>query len=236
MRRRSPSPIEDAQPSRVSIGSGAFTFDRQTRQLVARGGETLHLTPKAFELLEILIAETPRVVPKTELHERLWPETFVSDATLAGLVKELRRVLRAHAPDMRFIRTAHSVGFAFCAPVTASHVPDGIGNRCWLIARGRRVWLKPGDNIIGRDPACDVWLNAPSVSRRHARIVVDGASARIEDLDSKNGTRLANSPVTAPVTLNDGDEVQIGRFSIVYREASQGSTESLHERFGESTD
>ena len=231
----SPNPIEDAKPPRVTIGSGAFIFDRRTRQLVARGGQTLHLTPKAFELLEILISETPRVVPKTEIHERLWPKTFVSDATLAGLVKELRRVLRAHAPDMRFIRTAHSVGFAFCAPVAAVNVADAIGNRCWLIARGRRVWLKPGDNIIGRDPTCDVWLNAPSVSRRHARIVVDGAAARIEDLDSKNGTRLANRPVTASVMLNDGDELQIGQFSVVYREVADGSTESMHGRSGQST-
>ena len=60
------------------------------------------------------------MVPKSELHERLWKETFVSDATLVGVVKELRRVLDDRSPDLPIIRIAHRVGYAFCRPVGGS--------------------------------------------------------------------------------------------------------------------
>jgi DNA-binding winged helix-turn-helix (wHTH) protein len=236
MSRQLPNPHSSTGPdlSRATVGFGVFTCDPRTRQVVARGRDTVHLTPKAFDLLEILIAQAPRVVRKTELHERLWPETFVSDATLAGLVKELRRAFDAHLPGTPIIRTAHSVGFAFCAPLTAREPPEIVATRQWVIARNRRFSLKEGENIIGRDPASEVWLDGPSVSRRHARIVIEGAQARLEDLGSKNGTRLRNARLTAPARLGDGDELQIGKFSIVYREvSSDGSTESLHDRSGD---
>src|SRR5687767_11287417 len=92
---------------------GPFTLDDARRHLI-RQRLTVHLTPKAFDLLLLLVTEAPRVVSKRELHERLWPRTFVSDATLAGLIKELRRALDDHDPDAPVIRTAHRIGYAFC--------------------------------------------------------------------------------------------------------------------------
>ena len=56
-------------------------------------GEPVHLTPKAFDLLSLLVEAAPRVVPKREIHERLWRGGVVTDATLVGLVKEIRRAL-----------------------------------------------------------------------------------------------------------------------------------------------
>ena len=97
---------------------GAFTFHRERRQLFRDGAE-VHLTPKAFDLLALLIEREPAVVPKADVHARLWPGTFVSDATLAGLVKELRRALGNDGSGV-VIRTAHRVGFAFESVRTAS--------------------------------------------------------------------------------------------------------------------
>jgi hypothetical protein len=71
---------------------GPFVLDAARRQLF-RDDTTVHLTPKAFDLLFLLVDAAPRVLSKGELHERLWPGTYVSDATLVGLVKELRRAL-----------------------------------------------------------------------------------------------------------------------------------------------
>src|SRR5262245_54473325 len=98
---------------------GTFELDSQRRQL-RRGMEDLHLTPKAFDLLSLLIDAAPRVVPKSELHQRLWPAGVVTDATLVGLVKEIRRVLEDTNPEAPLIRTAHRVGYAFDAPITRS--------------------------------------------------------------------------------------------------------------------
>ena len=60
-----------------------FALDA-ARRLVSRGGRRVHLTRKAFDLLSTLIEQAPRVVSKDELHRRLWPDTFVTDATIAG--------------------------------------------------------------------------------------------------------------------------------------------------------
>src|SRR6187402_3734860 len=92
---------------------GGFTLDAAQRQLRNQDGE-VRLTPMAFNLLTVLATDAPRVVPKQELHERLWPDSYVSEATLTGLVKELRRALDAPGPSS-YIRTAHGVGYAFAA-------------------------------------------------------------------------------------------------------------------------
>jgi DNA-binding winged helix-turn-helix (wHTH) protein len=114
---------------------GAFAVDLLRRQVVC-SDEEVHLTPKAFDLLALLIAEAPRVVTKTELHDRLWPGSFVSDATLVGLVKELRRALDDRDPGAPIIRTAHRIGYAFCPriEVAPSQTP-----RIWHCSSSRGV-------------------------------------------------------------------------------------------------
>ena len=80
-----------------------FALDA-ARRLVSRGGRPVHLTRKAFDLLSTLIEQAPRVVSKEELHRRLWPDTFVTDATIAGVVKELRRALGSQGSGEPLIR------------------------------------------------------------------------------------------------------------------------------------
>jgi len=68
----------------VAVRFGSFELATDAR-LLTRSGESLHLTPKAYDLLALLVDAAPRVVPKAELHARLWPDTFVADTTLVGL-------------------------------------------------------------------------------------------------------------------------------------------------------
>ena len=79
-----------------------------------------------------------------------------------------------------------------------------------LLPDGRRVALGTGINIVGRDRDADLRINDASVSRRHARIVVEGDDVAIEDLESKNGTRVGGIPVSRPVRLAKGDVVVFG--------------------------
>ena len=204
---------------------GGFTLDAERRQLF-REGTAVHLTPKAFDLLVLLTTRAPRVVSKRELHEQLWPGTFISDATLTGLIKELRRVLDDRSPTDPIIRTSHRVGYAFCAAIKSTN-----GHRTaphhWLVVRGRRIALRDGEQIIGRDDACDICLDDASVSRRHARLVINGSTAQLEDLGSKNGTTLAGQVVRAPVVLNPDDRLEFGSVAVVYRCSASGmSTET----------
>ena len=193
---------------------GDVTFDGDARQLY-RGGQAAHLSPKAFDLLKLLIECRPKALSKVELHEHLWPATFVSEANLASLVAEIREALGDTARHSRYVRTAHRFGYAFCGD--AADPQDALTANesfCWLIQEGRRLPLQPGENILGREPEGGVRIDSPTVSRHHARIVV-GAEAMLEDLDSKNGTFLDGHRVTAAVRLKDGDEIRTG--SVVFR-------------------
>ncbi|MEY2854213.1 MAG: Oxoglutarate dehydrogenase inhibitor, partial [Pseudomonadota bacterium] len=96
---------------------GAFEFDAVSRRL-RRDDIDIHLTPKGFDLLGLLVDAAPRVVAKRELHDRLWPGGAVADATLVALVKQLRRALDDHDRESRLIRTVHGVGYALESPLT----------------------------------------------------------------------------------------------------------------------
>jgi DNA-binding winged helix-turn-helix (wHTH) protein len=210
----------------VTTRFGAFVFDSALRQ-VSRDGDEIHLTPKAFDLLALLVDEAPRVVRKTELHERLWPGTFVSDATLVGLVKELRRALDDREAGAPIIRTAHGVGYAFTAQIDRAISRRPTTSR-WIVAGSRRIALTDGEHVIGRDPASAIWLDVAGVSRRHARIVVGDEGTQIEDLGSKNGTRVGDAPLSRLVMLHDGDRINIGPIVVVYHCSSSGmSTETV---------
>src|SRR5262249_12352094 len=180
----------------VSARFGRFEVDSDRRQLLKHGVEK-HLTPRAFDLLVLLIGAAPRVVRKEELHQRLWPGTFVSDATLVGLIKELRRALEDRDARARLIRTAHGVGYAFAGPLDRSRPARSDVPR-WVVVGARRVLLPEGDHLIGRDAAAAIVLDVAGVSRRHAQIVIAHREATLEDLGSKNGTTIANSAITGP--------------------------------------
>jgi DNA-binding winged helix-turn-helix (wHTH) protein len=197
---------------------GEYTLDSSAR-LLKRGEEAVHLSRKAFDALCVLLDRRPAAVPKEELHARLWPGTFVSDANLSVVIAELRRALGDEPQTPRYIRTVHRVGYAFCADAdeTALPLPADDRPRAWLVWEDRTLPLAAGASVIGRDPGCAVWLDVPGVSRRHAQIVVDDASATIEDLSSKNGTFVGHDPVAAARTLVDGDRVRVGPTEMVFR-------------------
>jgi DNA-binding winged helix-turn-helix (wHTH) protein len=209
----------------VKTRFGEFVVDSETRQLL-RDGEEIHLSPKAFDLLGALLAERPNVVAKTDLLGRIWPETFVVDANLNVLVGEIRRAIADDPQQPRFIRTVHKIGYAFCGKATDSGSEPSDerarSNRFWLVWKDRTLALSEGDNVIGRDPQCNVWLDESGVSRQHARIRIDGAarSAALEDLESTNGTFLGRDRVKGQRALTDGDLIKIGSVQLKFREWS----------------
>jgi DNA-binding winged helix-turn-helix (wHTH) protein len=199
--------------SAVRARFAQFTIDSETRQLLGDDGE-IHLSPKAFDLLCALIETRPKVVEKADLHTRIWPDTYVVDANLNILVGEIRRALGDRAHDSRFIRTVHGVGYAFCGTAADDPRPRSSDRAlfCWIGWNGRTYQLVEGDNIVGRDPRSDLWLDADGVSRRHAIIRVDSKNRRVnvEDLGSTNGTFVEHAPVEGERVLSDGDVIQVG--------------------------
>ncbi len=204
----------------MSLRFGDFVLDPGTRQL-RREEEDRHLGPKAFELLELLLRHRPNVVSKESLHDRLWPGTFVSGSTLATVVGEVRAALDDDPASPRFVRTVHGVGYAFCGEATEEGrvgVPASAARLSYrLLFKDREVGLRPGENLLGRIDEGILWIDSPSVSRRHARIRIEGGQATLEDLGSKNGTYWRGERISAPVLLSDGDEIRLGKVSLTMR-------------------
>jgi hypothetical protein len=211
----------------MTVRFGPCTLDSGRRQLL-RGPVAIHLTPKAFDLLHVLTSDAPRVLSKLELHERLWPGTFVSDASLSGLVKEIRRALGHRDSDLQVIRTVHRVGCAGGLEVEAARPRPSAWH--WLVLRDRRVVLREGENVVG--PGSAVGLEASGVSRRHARILIDAADARLEDLGRTNGTTVGGERVRTPVVPRDGDRVACGSIAAVYRTSVAGMSTETRSRTG----
>jgi DNA-binding winged helix-turn-helix (wHTH) protein len=211
----------------VTITFGPFALDPGTRQLTREGGEVVHLTPKAFELLEALVLERPNVVSKDALQHRLWPDTFVAEANLSNLVAEIREALDDSARTPAFIRTSHGIGYAFCAIATA-HAPTADAQSQhpagWLEWDRRRFLLPAGEHVIGRDADVQVRLDHTTVSRRHARIRITAAGAMLEDAGSKNGTFRGNGRVTTAVPLADGDLIGIGSLRLTFHLSTSAMT------------
>jgi hypothetical protein len=136
------------------------------------------------------------------------------------------------ARDPRVVRTFHGFGYVFAAEAVPDDTPAPTSvwpraARCWLVTRGREFALTDGEHIIGRESGADVWLDSPRVSRRHARIHVEGARVVIEDLGSKNGTLVGETRIGGPTGLASGDRIRIGPFRLTVRvRETAGSTET----------
>jgi DNA-binding winged helix-turn-helix (wHTH) protein len=206
---------------------GSWTFDRDRRLLTHDVEGAVHLTAKAFDLLDLLIAEAPRVVGKEEPHHRLWPGAFVSDATLVGLVRDVRRALGDGGRRSSIVTTSHGVGYAFACPLERRSSRFDAAD-FWVIVGPRRIRVQGHEAVIGRNAVADVPLDAAGVSRRHARITVEGGIAYLEDLGSKNGTRVGSATCTERTVLHDGDQIHVGPVTIVFRATDVGlSTETV---------
>jgi hypothetical protein len=190
----------------------------------------------------MLLQRRPAVLSKREILDTLWPDCFVAEGSVATLISEIRAALGAEGATA--IRTVHGVGYAFAADATElastpTPAPSQPGTpRPVLIDPGppaRLLELRPGANVVGRGLECDVRLASPTVSRAHARIVVDGdGGAAIEDLGSHNGTWIGDRPVTGKTALASGDRLRLGTAPLVFRvePGAEGETESASRTAG----
>jgi DNA-binding winged helix-turn-helix (wHTH) protein len=209
----------------VRLRFGRCLFDDRAREL-RRDGVPQPLSPKAFQFLELLLRERTRAVAKQEIHDRLWPDSFVSDSSLARLAAEVRAALADDAKAPRLLRTIHRFGYAFSGDVLDTEpAPAGPAPaHCRLVWAERQIPLVEGENLLGRAADARVPIDLARVSRHHARIVVSGGRAVLEDLGSKNGTFLRGHPLQSAAELADGDEICIGPAVLVFRTSAGNST------------
>jgi DNA-binding winged helix-turn-helix (wHTH) protein len=201
-----------------------FTFDSHS-QWLRRGDRTIPLGGKAADVLRVLLEDRPGVVTKGDLFRRVWPNIVVEEASISVAVSALRVALSDDAKQPRFIKTHHGTGYSFCAEVLELGAErhgsqPRVGSRFWLDWNGRSLVLYEGENIVGRDPRCSVWVDEPRVSGRHARIMVSAATATIEDLESLNHTFLRGTQITSVQELAKGDDIRFGVTSLTFRDSA----------------
>jgi DNA-binding winged helix-turn-helix (wHTH) protein len=212
----------------LRVAFGPFTFDATARQLLCES-RPVHISPKAFELLALLIEQRPAAVAKSTIHQRLWPDTFVSDGNLTVLMTELRHALADDAKQPLYMRTLHRFGYAFIGSTTdaSTRVTTAAAAQCWLVSANDRAPLAIGDNVVGRgsvaqvrvglDRAADLRVDPAGISRRHALVVVSDATVTVEDLSSKNGTFVDGLRVTGTIQIESGTEIRLGSVSFYFR-------------------
>jgi len=211
-----------------------LTFDRDRRQLWVRGQE-IQLSPKAFDLLALLIERRPKAVSKADISAHLWPDTFVSPSSLPSLVSEIREAIADDRRRPRLIRTLNRVGYAFDMeqPQSSTQAASPARPTGWLISATVEVALLSGENVIGREGDGIRIVKSTTVSRRHARIVIAEQMATVEDLESKNGTYINSRRVSGPTPVVDGDQIRLGSLLFTFR-LSTGATST--ETFSASRD
>jgi DNA-binding winged helix-turn-helix (wHTH) protein len=204
----------------MRVSFSPYVLDQESRQLL-RGKEVVHLSPKAFDLLSILVSHRPKALSKQELQNLLWPGTFVVEKNLANLVSEIRDAIGDDPSNPRFIRTVHRFGYAFRETTPRSEAgPAATGGSDvsfrlkWIDGR---VTLEEGEHVIGRDPDAEIFLNSAGVSRHHARVRIAASRATIEDLGSKNGTFVGDQRVDGVRPLSDGDIIGVGAVKLTLR-------------------
>jgi DNA-binding winged helix-turn-helix (wHTH) protein len=188
---------------------------------VSRGNETVQIPPRVMQVLLCLAEAGGKVVTKQELIDTVWQERYVSEAALTQSIAVLRKILGDESDLPRYVENIPRRGYRLVAipePLSECPRPDRPKSSLCRLCYGERDFiLSVGDNTIGRAVDAEVRIDASKVSRRHSIVKVEGATAIIEDLASKNGTYVNGRRITSPQLLQDGDEITTGPAVLLFR-------------------
>jgi len=208
-----------------------YRFDRfcldSEQKLLSRGDEPVRLTPRAFRLLEYLLSRRPGAIGKRDLLDHVWSGAIVEESNLKSLVLEIRTALEERGGRGDVIRTVYGFGYSFAGEVSIESQPAAATPLVVLRWPEGVTQLPAGTYTIGRAAGCDVIIDAPSVSREHAQLVVTRDAIRLTDLDSKNGTRVGTARIRRPVELLDTCRIAFGDVVVeITRLGKETSTET----------
>jgi len=174
---------------------GPFQLEVASRTL-SRDGEYVTITPKAVETLFVLVQESGRVVTKDELMQRVWPDAFVEEGSIANNISMLRKILNPHFDDDGPIVTVSRRGYRFTAPVALKSREAGIG-----------IVADPGDDAVAVEKLV-AGVAASTSSRRWtipaaiaATLVVIAASGSVLTLRETNTEASATPPPRRAVAV-----------------------------------
>jgi DNA-binding winged helix-turn-helix (wHTH) protein len=212
-------------------------------------GASVKLERIPMEMLILLVERAGTMVERSEIKTQLWgAEVFVEhDAAINTAIRKIRHALGDDAAKPQFVETVVGKGYKFIAPlesvIGSFHLRESaVEGRAKQSARQpRRLFarysitvgkqefiLDSGETLLGRDPAARVYVEHPSVSRRHARIAIEADEAILQDCGSRNGTFLNGRRVDGPATLHHNDIIALGPITLVFHVTrAPASTQSM---------
>jgi DNA-binding winged helix-turn-helix (wHTH) protein len=184
-----------------------------------RKGTPVRLERIPMEVLVLLVEHAGTLVARDSIHAALWgSDVFLErDAAINTAMRKIRKALGEDADQPRFVETVVGKGYRFVGPVVRETMDAERQVANYRLTRGTHAFaLQNGENLIGRDPDAHVFLDHPSVSRRHARLSITAGRVTLEDLNSRNGTCVDGCGITAPTELHDGTIIGVGPMTLTF--------------------
>lgn len=211
--------------------AGTFRFGEFELDVAAftlrREATPVRLERIPMEVLVLLVQHAGTLVGRDSIHAALWgPDVFVDrDAAVNTAMRKIRKALGEDGERPRFVETVVGKGYRFVGPIVRDTIEAGRQVATYRLTRGTHAFaLQDGDNLIGRDPDVHVFLDHPSVSRRHARISITADRVTLEDLNSRNGTCVDGRGITSPTDLHDGTVIGVGPMTLTFVSLSGGAS------------
>jgi len=219
---------------------GTFRFGEFELDVAAftlrREGIPVRLEKIPMEVLVLLVEGAGSLVARESIHAALWgPDVFLDrDAAINTAMRKIRKALGDDVDRPRWVETVVGKGYRFVGQIVPETTDPQRQVALYRLTRGTHAFaLQHGENLIGRDPDVHVFLDHPSVSRRHARISITVGRVMLEDLNSRNGTSVDGHGITSPTEVHDGTIIGVGPITLTFVSlASVASTRPMSGRVG----
>jgi DNA-binding winged helix-turn-helix (wHTH) protein len=189
-----------------------------------------------MEVLVLLVEHAGTLVARDSIHAALWgSDVFLDrDAAINTAMGKIRKALGDDVDRPRFIETIVGKGYRFVGQIVRDTMDPHRQVAVYRLTRGPHAFaLQNGENLIGRDPDVHVFLDHPSVSRRHARLSITAGRVVLEDLNSRNGTCVDGRGITSPTEVHDGTIIGVGPITLTFVSLSSvASTRPMSGRVG----
>jgi DNA-binding winged helix-turn-helix (wHTH) protein len=201
-----------------------------------RKGTPVRLEKIPMEVLVLLVEQAGKLVARDSIHAALWgSNVFLDrDAAINTAMRKIRKALGDDADRPRFVETVVGKGHRFVGPIVREMTDAERQAPKYRLTRGTHAFaLQNGENLIGRDPDVHVFLDHPSVSRRHARISITADRVVLADLNSRNGTCVDGRGIMTATELHDGTIIGVGPITLTFVSLSGvASTRPMSGRIG----
>jgi DNA-binding winged helix-turn-helix (wHTH) protein len=203
--------------------AGSFRFGDFELDVAAftlrREGTPVRLEKIPMEVLVLLVEHAGTLVARDSIHAALWgSDVFLDrDAAINTAIRKIRKALGDDVERPRFVETIVGKGYRFAGPIVREPLDPQRQLAVYRLTRGAHVFaLDNGENLIGRDPDVQVFLDHPSVSRRHARISITAERVVLEDLNSRNGTCVDGRGIRSPTEVHHGTIIGVGPITLTF--------------------